>query len=246
VTAPLGLLTRKLVLCGMLIALLLLMPGAGVAQTQEQINAALERALARLNVQEQLPSERAVQAPPDDRRELDGPTVTDPQPEKKIGNRSPWPKVLKLLGWMAALCGVALAAVWLSEAFPQWNRPVVGESGTAGEGDVVQTGRTRLQHALTEADRFAAEGLYAEAMHHLLLATVAILRRRSDGDFGDSLTSRELVRTLRLPLEQRRAFSDIIAHVEKAWFGGYSVDPPDYAAVRACFLELELSAPGGT
>ena len=62
------------------------------------------------------------------------------------------------------------------------------------------------------------------------------VRRRLDEQFADSLTSREILRSTRLPSEGREPLREIIARVERTYFGEYAAGPQDYMACREQFV----------
>jgi hypothetical protein len=93
----------------------------------------------------------------------------------------------------------------------------------------------RMDKAQCAADELARQGSYAEAMHALLLQSVAELRLRLDVTFAVSMTSREILRKVGLAAAGREAFSDIILRVEISWFGSHLPGPEDYQACRRSF-----------
>jgi hypothetical protein len=97
---------------------------------------------------------------------------------------------------------------------------------------------------LAAADELAAEGRYAEAMHVLLLRGLADIRARLDEPFADSLTSREILRSTRLPDRARDSLRDVVGHVEWTYFGEYPAGQHDYAACRTSFNALEQALHG--
>ena len=76
-------------------------------------------------------------------------------------------------------------------------------------------------------------------MHALLLQSLADVRQRLDEQFADSLTSREILRSTKLPAQGREPLREIIARVERTYFGEYEAGPQDYVACRDRFTELE-------
>jgi hypothetical protein len=94
------------------------------------------------------------------------------------------------------------------------------------------------------ADELAAQGRYAEAMHVLLLRSLADIRAHLDEPFADSLTSREILRSTRLPENAREWLRDVVGRVEWTYFGEYPAGQEDYAACRRSFNALEEALPG--
>ncbi len=97
---------------------------------------------------------------------------------------------------------------------------------------------------LAAADELAREGRYAEAMHVLLLRGLADIRARLDEPFADSLTSREILRSTRLPEQARGSLRNVVGHVEWTYFGEYPAGQEDYAACRVSFNALEQALHG--
>lgn len=89
--------------------------------------------------------------------------------------------------------------------------------------------------ALGAADALAAQGRFAEAMHVLLLHALAVIRRRLDEPFADSMTSREILRSRHLPDDLRAPLREVVGRVEWSYFGEHPAAHDDYAACRASF-----------
>lgn len=93
---------------------------------------------------------------------------------------------------------------------------------------------------LREADRLAAEGGYAEAIHYLLFHSIDDIARRRPTLRRPALTSRELASASLLPAAVRPLFSSITALVERSLFGGRPVTGDDWQTARAAYTELAL------
>lgn len=93
---------------------------------------------------------------------------------------------------------------------------------------------------LREADALAAEGRYAEAVHHLLFRSIEDIGRRRPKLVRPALTSRELAAAEALPPPARSLFARIAALVERSLFGGRAVDSGDWTAARAAYADLVL------
>jgi hypothetical protein len=91
---------------------------------------------------------------------------------------------------------------------------------------------------LARADKLAAEGRFAEAMHCVLLAAMILI----GGDGMDSQTSWELLRESKLPASQLKALRDLVIRVERAWFGQRPVAADDYQHVRGIFDAFQRPA----
>ena len=122
-----------------------------------------------------------------------------------------------------------------------------GRSGAWSSDDAVPGGVEARAPAvvLGAADDLAAEGRFVEAMHVLLLQSLADIRAGLDEQFADSLTSREILRSTRLSEAGRAPLRDIINRVEWTYFGEHPAALPDYVACRASFNALVQALHGG-
>jgi len=118
------------------------------------------------------------------------------------------------------------------------------ESWADGEEAAADLARRDPAVVLATADELAREGRYAEAMHVLLLRGLADIRARLDEPFADSLTSREILRSARLPEQARISLRDVVGRVEWTYFGEYPAGREDYAACRVSFNALEQALHG--
>jgi len=99
--------------------------------------------------------------------------------------------------------------------------------------------------ALAAAERLSRDGRFVEAMHMLLLQGLSDIRKQLRETFADSLTSREILRGARLDPAGRTSLRDIIAVVERTYFGGYPAQEQDYIACRRSFDTLRHALRGG-
>lgn len=99
---------------------------------------------------------------------------------------------------------------------------------------------------LEEADELAAHGNFVDAMHALLLQGLANMRERLNEQFADSLTSREILRSTKLPQDGRNSLHDIVTRVEWTYFGERPATKTDYDACRASFTALAQSLHRGS
>jgi hypothetical protein len=93
---------------------------------------------------------------------------------------------------------------------------------------------------LREADALAAQGRYAEAVHHLLFRSIEDIARRRPRLVRPALTSRELAAAEALPPPARSLFARIAGLVERSLFGGRAVDSGDWTEARAAYADLVL------
>lgn len=88
---------------------------------------------------------------------------------------------------------------------------------------------------LAEADRLAKEGRHAEAVHLLLLRSVADIETRQPRALRVSLTTREIAALPALPETGRSAFALIGRVVEESLFGRAAVSAATFAECRRAY-----------
>lgn len=93
---------------------------------------------------------------------------------------------------------------------------------------------------LAQADALAADGLYAEAAHLLLLRSVEDIQKRQPKALRVSLTTREIAALTAIPDSARPAFARIGRVVERSLFGTASVDASDFAQCRQAYEAFAL------
>jgi len=93
---------------------------------------------------------------------------------------------------------------------------------------------------MEEAEALAAEGRFAEAIHHLLLRSIEDIANRRPRLVRPALTSRELAASDGLPTAARDLFAKIAGQVERTLFGGRSVARPDWEQARSAYADFAL------
>jgi hypothetical protein len=140
-----------------------------------------------------------------------------------------------LLFVVAAL--LALLAYQFRDMIPTWRRS--RGNGWIEPGIDPATGRPMDDKPfLARADELAAEGRLVEAMHAVLLQSIAEIRASLDQSLADSLTSREILRGTKLSEAGKAALHGIVVRVERFYFGAYPAAFEDYQACRNCFAAL--------
>ena len=91
---------------------------------------------------------------------------------------------------------------------------------------------SQARHLLAESDALAAEGLYAEAVHLLLLRSIEDIQERRAGLVRPTFTSREIGELRALPAPARAAFASIARVVERALFAGHPIGAEEFARCR--------------
>ncbi len=140
--------------------------------------------------------------------------------------------------WAGLAIGLAIVLYAFRDELPVFGFGRSGKWGSAkaGADDLGQAGG--LAQASVSPDDLATNGRHVEAMHLLLLRAIAEIRQRLGEHFADSLTSREILRSARLPDDGRASLRDIINRVELSYFGAYPAAHQDYAACRRSFDAL--------
>jgi hypothetical protein len=136
--------------------------------------------------------------------------------------------------------GVAIAAAWILFLIGQrlfavrpglaQNRLKLGEAGAVWRPQAEEA-----RALLEDADRLAADGLFVEAAHLILLRSIQDIKRKRPRAVEVSLTSREIARLEVLPPPARILFADIAEAVERSVFGGQPLGREDFAACRDAY-----------
>jgi hypothetical protein len=125
----------------------------------------------------------------------------------------------------------------------EWRLPRLRRSASAeatAEEPEWQPEEMTARSWLREADELAAQGRYAEAVHHLLFRSVEDIERRRPRLVRPSLTSRELAGSASLPTAVRQTFASIAGLVERSLFGGRALAEADWTAARSAYSSLVL------
>lgn len=156
-----------------------------------------------------------------------------------------WP-FAKILLWsvLALVVASVLWAAWLRIRHGEWRMPRFARRAAVAvvpeaEPDWAPEAAPAREW-LREADALAAEGRYAEAVHHLLRRSVDDIARRRPRLVRPALTSRELGASDAIPPPARDLFAQIARLVERSLFGGRAVGADDWSAARAAYGDFAL------
>jgi hypothetical protein len=162
-----------------------------------------------------------------------------------IGSFMPDAPYARLFLWtVLAVAALALGwAIYQRIRYGEWRLPrrrraVSVEPDPEEEGWSPEEAPARSW--LREADALAAQGRYAEAVHHLLFRSIEDIGRRRPRLVRPALTSRELAAAEVLPPPARSLFSRIASLVERSLFGGRAVEAGDWTVARAAYADLVL------
>jgi len=146
-----------------------------------------------------------------------------------------WPvfeKVLAVLGVAAlVILAVVLVRRWLATRRP---RPAKPEPAWTPDRDEALA-------LLEDADRLAAAGDYAGAVHLLLKRSVGQIAAARPDWIVPASTAREISALDRLPARARRAFALIAERVERSRFALKTLAGEDWQAARAAYADFALA-----
>ncbi len=197
-------------------AALLLMPDRLAAQSTDEVQAAVDKAIQRFDLQTEFPHDSG-----------------SSQWHFQLPQEVLWVVIAIALGILLYSFRDSILALRLGDS--AWTQPE-GELGAATPRDEAVV--------LEAADELAAAGRFVEAMHVLLLQGLAYMRARLDQQFSDSLTSREILHSTNLPEAARSSLHDVVDRVELTYFGKRPAALADYTACRASFNALTQALRG--
>jgi len=198
-----------------------LLASPAFARSNEEVHAAAAAALAHLDLQRTLPG-------------------AAPEPFTLPFHFEIPPEFF----WLALALGIVVIAWQFRDMIPIWRRQ--RSRGWAAQTVLAGAAGSAVPNAAARAaDELARQGDYAEAMHVLLLHSIAQIRERLDEPFADSLTSREILRSTRLAEAGKAPLRDIVHYVERTHFGRYPAGRGDYEACRARFDSLDQALRAG-
>jgi hypothetical protein len=146
--------------------------------------------------------------------------------------------VFEVLFWAAIALLVALILYFIArELLRHYRKEASGKTAD----DVVPDWRPAVARAralLSDADRLAAEGRYAEAIHLLLFRSIEEIDAKRPHAVKPALTSRDILDLEALPSVARQSLSRLVTAVEWSFFGGRTVGPADFSACRRAYEEF--------
>ena len=159
-----------------------------------------------------------------------------------LGSFLPDAPYARALMWLVIAVLLAVVAWMVIERFRhgKWRLPTLPSASRAeiDEDDAWVPEAAPARAWLTEADALAAEGRYAEAVHHLLIRSIEDIVRRRPNVVRPALTSREISAAEAMPKPARSLFAMIAALVERSLFGGRPVDGQDWTTARAAYADF--------
>ena len=137
------------------------------------------------------------------------------------------------LMWACLFVGVAVVAFWLARELAGYTGDAPMTDEPPREGD--EPDRRVVERPLGDADELARQGLYAEAIHTLLLRTLQELVRSAQVRVAPANTSREILAKVPLLGDARSALAGLITAVEVTHFGDAEPTAEDYGRCRQQF-----------
>jgi hypothetical protein len=137
----------------------------------------------------------------------------------------------------AALILFFLARELLATRWPGFKRHKGPALGAEDWRPTAAKARTLLE----DADKLAAEGRFAEAVHLILFRSIEDIEGKRPDLISPALTSRDIGRLDGVPERVRRTFGDIAAVVERSFFGGRAVDAEAFASCRQAYESFAFS-----
>lgn len=188
---------------------------AAVAAAEPSAQAARDAAKAELasGYQTALPDEAAVEAAAKKKAGLRRRVDAAPAPAP-----SPLADVAGAMVWVLAGVGALLVVAWLlRDLLGLGTRPIRAAVDARPDDATV---RAVVAAPLRDAEALAADGKFGEAIHVLLLRTLAALIERGRRRVPPSLTSREIIAAVELPADADAALRGLVSAVEVSHFGG--------------------------
>lgn len=145
-----------------------------------------------------------------------------------------WPVLEKVL--------IVLAAVGAALLLWRVLQPLISKRRTLSEVEPEWSpDRDAALALLSDADRLAAEGRFAEAAHLLLQRSVHHIAEVRPGWLLPASTAREIAGLPQLPARARTAFAVIAGRVEASRFALRALGLADWQAARAAYADFALA-----
>ncbi|MDP9421940.1 MAG: DUF4129 domain-containing protein [Pseudomonadota bacterium] len=163
-----------------------------------------------------------------------------------IGSLMPDAPFARFLLWtvLAIAAATLLALIFMRLRHGEWRLPWGKREAPdyiAADEEEWRPEAAPVRGWLDEADALAAQGRFAEAIHHLLLRSIDDIARRRPRLVRPALTSRELSGSDVIPSAARELFSAIARLVERSLFGGREVGPADWERARNAYADFALA-----
>jgi hypothetical protein len=152
---------------------------------------------------------------------------------KALGAAAPY---LAYVFWGCLILGAAVILYFVAReliatrwpSFKPNKGPVLGD-------EVWRPSAAKARTLLEDADKLAAAGRFAEAVHLILFRSIEDIEGKRPDLIKPALTSRDIAQLEGVPERVRRTFSEIARVVERSFFGGRLVGADEFAACRKAY-----------
>ena len=153
--------------------------------------------------------------------------------------------LMRLLMWGMVIVMGVLVVSWIASELSRYG----GDAELAPADDPADrlqaAAEAILERPLGDADELARRGLFAEAIHTLLLRTLQELVRSAAVRVAPATTSREILARVPLLADARSALAGLITAVEITHFGDAPATAADYERCRQQFAVFAQVLRGG-
>jgi Domain of unknown function (DUF4129) len=143
--------------------------------------------------------------------------------------------LMTFLMWgMVIVIGVLFAS-WIASELSRYGGDAALSEADDSQDRMQAAADAIIDRPLGDADELARRGLFAEAIHTLLLRTLQELVRSAAVRVAPAMTSREILGRVPLLADARTAFAGLITTVEITHFGDEPANAADYERCRQQF-----------
>lgn len=152
---------------------------------------------------------------------------------KVLGAAAPY---LTYVFWACLILGAAVILYFLGRELIATRWPSLRPHKGPVLGDEAwRPSAAKARTLLEDADRLAAAGRFAEAVHLILFRSIEDIEGKRPDLIKPALTSRDIAQLDGVPERVRRTFSQIARVVERSFFGGRPVGADEFAACRQAY-----------
>ena len=146
--------------------------------------------------------------------------------------------VFEVLFWAAIAAVAAVILYFAVREVLRYQRSKAGRETGASDVPDWRPPVARARALLSDADKLAAEGRFAEAVHMLLFRSIEDIDAKRPHSVKPALTSRDILDLRGLPAGAREALARLVATVEWSFFGGRPVGAADFSMCRRAYEEF--------
>jgi hypothetical protein len=150
--------------------------------------------------------------------------------------------VLPYMGWLlwaALIIGVVVILALIGrEIFAKRSGRKTARTPAAPAPADWRPDAVRARTLLSDADRLASEGRFAEAARLLLHRSIEDIEDRRPHRLATAYTSRDIAALEWLPEPARQAFGRMAGHVEHSLFGDQRLDAAAFGECRAAYADF--------